>query len=158
MPEAKNRAQEYLDRIEHLPSAPTVVFELLELFKQADCDMDRVVNLIARDPSLTAGLLKLTNSAAFGGEHRVNDIFEAVTRIGFYEAYRMVLAVSGSKVMSRLMGPGAIQLKALWKHSVTTAVAAEMIACSSHDGEAMAFTAALLHDIGMERVNGIEPS
>ncbi|MEY2409679.1 MAG: hypothetical protein QOF48_2349 [Verrucomicrobiota bacterium] len=148
MPEPKDRVEQYFDRIEHLPSAPTVVFELLELFKKQDCDIDRVVKLIARDPALTAELLKLTNSVMFGAEHRVDDIFEAVMRIGFYETYRMVMAVSGSKVMMKMGGAGAVPLRTLWKHSVTTAVAAEVIGGHLQESEATAFTAALLHDIG----------
>src|SRR6185436_17072621 len=43
---------------------------------------------------------------------------------------------------------GAAPLQTLWRHSVTTAVAAEVIAGHVNQGEAVAFTAALLHDIG----------
>ena len=36
----------------------------------------------------------------------------------------------------------------LWKHAVTSAVAAQLIARDKGDDEDLAFTAALLHDIG----------
>src|SRR6185436_16989844 len=99
-----DKASWYLDQVSHLPPAPTVVFELLRLFKETECGINRAVELIGRDPALTAEVLKLANSAAFSTEHKVEGVFDAVMRIGFCEAYRVVVAISASKVMSKLIG------------------------------------------------------
>ena len=87
-----DKIDQYLEDVHHLPSAPTLVVELLELFKHPDRDIDRVVELISHDPSLTAEVLKRCNSAYLGGGQPADGMFEAVTRLGFYEVYCSVVA------------------------------------------------------------------
>lgn len=79
-----DKAQQYIGRVTHLPPAPTLLTELLGLFRDPDRDIDRVVDLLSLDPSLTAEILKKCNGAFFGGAP-ASDMFEAVSRIGFYE-------------------------------------------------------------------------
>jgi len=143
-----DKVDEYLDLIDHLPPAPMLVMELLALFKQPDRDMDRVVELITHDPSLTAQVLKLCNSAYYGSTQPVVSVFDAVMRVGFYEIYRMVAAVFGCQTMALSGVERALPVNELWKHSVSAAVAAETVARQVSEDEATAFTAALLHDIG----------
>ena len=80
----------YIDGIENLPPAPTVLKELLAIFRDADQEMDDVVKLISYDPSLTAEFLKRANSAFFSGDEPASNAFEAITRLGFYEAFYIV--------------------------------------------------------------------
>jgi len=143
------RVDEYLDRIDVLPPAPTLIVELLGQFKQPDRDMDKVVELIMHDPALTASLLKLCNSAFFGSSQSIETVFDAVMRVGFYEVYRMVVAVHFGNQTDFLSGAErALSVNEFWKHSVRTAVAAETVAKEVREDEATAFTAGMLHDIG----------
>jgi putative nucleotidyltransferase with HDIG domain len=143
-----DKVDEYLDLIDHLPPAPMLVMELLAQFKQPDRDMDRVVELITHDPSLTAQLLKLCNSAYYASGRPVESVFDAVMRVGFYEIYRMVASVFGCQTMALSGVERALPVNELWRHSVSVAVAAETVARQVSEDEATAFTAALLHDIG----------
>jgi hypothetical protein len=59
-----NAADKYIDRVVHLPPAPTVVVPLLELFDDPDRDLDRFIELISHDPSLTAEVLSLSGTVA----------------------------------------------------------------------------------------------
>mgnify|MGYP000870127172 FL=1 len=74
--------------------APDLVSELLEAFRDPDPDLDHIVDLIADDPSLKAEVLRRGNSVIFGGGAPAADVFEAVSRIGMYEAYSAVLAMT----------------------------------------------------------------
>ena len=78
-----NPAKRYLDGVTSLPPAPMLVTELLTLFREPDRDVDQVVQLISYEPSLTAQILRLCNSASFAGQRAPDDIFEAVSRVGF---------------------------------------------------------------------------
>jgi len=69
--------------------------QLLDLFRDPDHDIDRIVEFISQDPVLTAETLRHCNSATFGGGERVTDIFEAVNRLGYYELYGIVAASIG---------------------------------------------------------------
>ncbi len=138
----------YLDRIQNLPPAPQLLPPLLRLLREPDTDMARGIRLITHDPSLTTNVLRLANSAVFGCGRRVETLDEAVGRLGFETLYRMVVAVCGS----RLLGPSqrgyGFDPGQLWQHSVTAAVAAQLLARECGEDESLAFTAGLLHDVG----------
>jgi putative nucleotidyltransferase with HDIG domain len=137
----------FIDRVKNLPPAPTIAAELLGLFSDPDRDIDRIVELIRHDPSLTAEVLKQCNSAVFGRGEPATDVFEAVSRLGFYEVYCQVLALVGSRALA-IGRKGPLDAGKLWRHSVTTAVAASEIAIRINDEQHVAFTAGLLHDSG----------
>lgn len=139
---------DYINKVKSLPPAPRILPELLALLRQEDVDADRVVKLIEFDPAITAAVLRLCNSAVFAGAGPASDLPSAVTRLGFRQVYQLVAAVSGSRMLGAAQKGYGINGGELWQHSVTTAVAAQLIAQSNGDDESLAFTAALLHDLG----------
>ena len=60
--------------------------ELLAAFDQPDPDMDLIIRLMSNESALAAKVLRLSNSATFGGAERATDLFEAISRIGVYQA------------------------------------------------------------------------
>jgi putative nucleotidyltransferase with HDIG domain len=143
-----NPAKRYLDDVASLPPAPMLLTQLLTLFRNPDCDIDHIVQLITHEPSLTAQILRTSNSAAYAGDQPSMDIFEAVTRLGFYQVYCLVVSLCGAKAKSIEGADKGINVDELWRHSVATAVAASTVAEASNQAKAVAFTAGLLHDIG----------
>jgi putative nucleotidyltransferase with HDIG domain len=150
------RTAQYIDSISSLPPAPTLVTELLAVFREPDTEIDKVTRLIGYDPSLTAEILKRCNSAFFAGEQPLSDIFDAVTRLGFYEVYCLVLAMFSADTRSL---PGAcegLDVNRLWHHSLATAVAASVISENLGDSKSAAFTSGILHDIGKLLLASVE--
>ena len=141
-------ADRYIDRVKHLPPAPTVATELLGMFGDPNRDIDRIVELITHDPSLTAEVLRRCNSAFFSAAEPASDMFEAVMRLGFYEVYCVVTAAVGARAMAMAKNQAGLDVGALWRHSVTTAVASATLARRVNEAEPLAFTAGLLHDVG----------
>jgi len=135
----------YLDRVEHLPPAPTVAVQLLELFSDPDRDVDRIVELIKHDPSLTAETLKRSNRAML---EPASDMFEAVSRLGLYEIYSIVVSLLASRTMKQVRAKYSWDANRLWRHTVVTAVISTNLAKRVEVVEAVAFTAGLLHDLG----------
>ena len=158
---AKNRfnnADHYIDLVKHLPPAPTVAIELLGLFDDPDRDIDRIVELIGLDPSLTLEVLKRCHKASSGPNIDTADMFDIVTRLGFYEVYCVVAAVVGARAMTIGKSQTVLDTANLWRHSVVTAVAAAALAKHLKETEAVAFTAGLLHDIGKLVLVSVEHS
>jgi putative nucleotidyltransferase with HDIG domain len=151
-----DKADDYIDRIKDLPPAPTVATELLDLFRDSNSDIDRVVELIRFDPSLTAKILKRCNNTYFGNDEPSTDIFEVVTRLGFYEVYCIVAALVGASVMALGKSNHGLDIDTLWRHSVASAVAASNLARRAEESEAVAFTAGLLHEIGKLVLSSVE--
>lgn len=85
---------------EALPVDAIAAVQLLELFRDPDRDVDRIVEFISRNPLLTAETLKRCNNSIYRGSERVTDIFEAVSRLGFYELYDIVAEATGSRAPS----------------------------------------------------------
>ena len=143
-----SRLDQYIDGIETLPPIPTLLVKLLTLFRDPDRDIDQLVELLSQDPAVTAELLKSCNSAFYRGDQPVADLPKAVMRLGFYETYRVVVAMLGSRAMSVPVADAGINVTLLWKHSLTTAVAAGVLAQELREEEGEPFAAGLLHDVG----------
>jgi putative nucleotidyltransferase with HDIG domain len=143
-----NPAKLYLDGVTTLPPAPMLVSELLTLFREPDCDVDQVVELISYEPSLTAQVLRYGNSAFYAGEQPPGDIFDAVSRMGFYQVYCLVVSLFGARTKAMDGVESGVNVNGLWRHSVAVAVSASVVAEESGQTKAVAFTAGLLHDIG----------
>lgn len=84
-------------RAESLPADSIAAIQLLDLFRDPDRDIDRIVEFISNDPSLTAETLKRCNNGFFRGTERTTDIFEAVNRLGFYELYGLIATSIGAR-------------------------------------------------------------
>lgn len=90
--------------------APDVLTELLEAFRDPDPDLDYIVELITVEPALSAEVLRRSNSVMFGAGAPAADVFEAVSRIGMYEAYSAIVALThaphpGNPAVTRFSPP-----------------------------------------------------
>lgn len=151
-----NPAGRYLDRVASLPPAPTLVTELMALFREPDRDVDQVVQLISYEPSLTAQILRMCNSACFAGEQPPGDIFEAVSRLGFYQVYCLVVTLFGAQAKRMEGADRGVNVESLWRHSVAAAVSAAVVEEEAGQEKGAAFTAGLLHDIGKLALASVE--
>jgi len=96
----------FASRIEPLPLDSVAARELLELFRDPDHDIDRIVEFISQDPWLTTETIKRCNCSAFRGVQRTTDLFEAVSRLGFYELYGIIAASIGAQFLEPGAAPG----------------------------------------------------
>lgn len=137
-----------IDHAPPLPPAPRILPELLALLRKDDAATASIVSLIEFDPALTAQVLRRCNSVDYGFASPVCDLADAVMRIGFGEIYRIVACVVGERMLGAAQSGYGIAPGELWTHCAATAVAARLIARELGGDEPVAFTAALLHDIG----------
>jgi putative nucleotidyltransferase with HDIG domain len=138
----------YINQVTHLPPAPALLPELLSLLSQPNVDSSRIVRLISYDAGLTASLLRLCNSVVLASATPVFNVQEAVVRLGFEQVYRLVAVVSLAPMLRPRQTYSTSGPNQLWEHSVTTAVAAQLIARDLAGDRNLVFTAALLHDVG----------
>ncbi len=140
---------DYINSVKMLPPAPRVVPELMKLLKQPNVDSSRIVKLISLEPSITANVLRMSNSAYFAAATPTTDLQEAVTRLGFQQVYQLATAATGARLLSSAQKGYGFNQGELWKHSVAAAVAAQVVAKKLRsEDENLVFTATLLHDIG----------
>jgi putative nucleotidyltransferase with HDIG domain len=139
--------KQLIESVEILPPAPNLLSKLLVAINDIDANFDEIVNFIELDPSLTAKLLQICNSAFFGTEDPLVDVRDAVSRIGYQAIYLLVSMIKGSESF-RLPPNHKKDAAALWKHAVVTAYASQFVAMAAGANASLAFTGGLLHDIG----------
>jgi putative nucleotidyltransferase with HDIG domain len=130
-----------------LPSLPLTVVALGEAVQDERCTVDRILGILSKDPSLSATLLRLANSALYSGEGSVTDLRSAVLRLGFDAIANLG---TGAAVMRTLKGGTHLDALKLWQHSVAVGLTAKgvCILARRHGQAETAFLTGLLHDIG----------
>ncbi|MEJ5237871.1 MAG: response regulator [Limisphaera sp.] len=144
------RLRQLLGRLDHLPSVPRLYEELLQKLEDPETTLEELAAVVARDPAMTAQILKLVNSAFFGLPHTVADIQEAVGFLGLNTLKTLVLALHAfHQYESRNLG--WFPYEALWRHSLEVGARARQWARemqASTDVAEQAAVAGLLHDVG----------
>ncbi len=142
---------------EMLPPAPPVAFKLLSMLRNSGSQQNHeVVDVIRYDPDLTAQLLKLCNTGTTKGVAPIVNLDQAVLRLGYSNILEKVLSISFGGIYQRKRSGYGLDPYRLWRHSIASAISAKYLARFCHlggvDGD-LAFTTALLHDIGKAVLN-----
>lgn len=133
-----------------LPTLPEIALHVRQLAQREDVSAATLAVELQKDPALAVRLIRVANSAAQRTSSRVDNVRQAVTRLGF--DYTRLL-VSGL-VIEQMFARGApvieARLRRSWRHSVEAAAAAQVLAaqCTLLNPE-MAMLAGLVHDIGI---------
>ena len=144
-------APELVAKVKNLPPIPSAALRLIGLLDKAETENDDIVQAIRFDNVLTAKLLRACNSPYFGFSEPVSSVDQAVLVLGHQQILHIVLTLAFGSSMTVPLAGYANESCDLWQHSLTTAMAAEIVADSGlnvHAERSVAFTAGLLHDIG----------
>jgi len=131
-----------------LPPLPEVATRVQQILSSDEADLKELNRLLSEDAAIVAALLRLANSAVFGGMRQVEDLSTAVQRIGFRQLGAIVTGLSLKGHFSSGSGVKKELLEVLWDHSVTSGFAARAIACMVGADAEKAFLAGLMHDSG----------
>lgn len=140
--------QRALARISDLPAMPEVVAQVLRLTEDQNAGMQEVRTAIEQDPSLTAKILRISNSPYYGMRRTVGTLQLALVILGIREVRNIVLGVSVFDTFNDSSVSGK-HIAALKAHSVLVAGMCRKLTSSlglAFQGED--FIAGLLHDIG----------
>ncbi len=148
----QHRRDTILERIEtldSLPSLPRIVSQILRLLSSGDYSSSEMMELIQKDPALTARVLKLANSATYGRSRQIDSLGQAIVMLGAQEIQRIVTTISVMRAFEGSFNHGSIDREAYWAHCLSTAELTQRLArIMGFDFEGADFTAALLHDVG----------
>jgi len=148
--------QEELQKIvKSVPMLSPSASQLLQITSQADHDLIDVINLVRNDANLTARVLKIVNSAAFGLVSTVTSIDRAISYLGERIIVGIAIGDSAGRLFEKELSGYESAGGDLWKHDLRTAIAArEVVTQSGVDiSSELAFTAGLLHDIGKSLIS-----
>jgi len=146
---AQDRA-EVIKAIKKIPLLSTSAAKLLEITSNSDFDMDELIDVVKCDSALTARVLKVVNSAAFGLVNQISSIDRAISYLGTRTIVTVALEETAGPLFEKKLDGYESQRGDLWRHDLRSAIAAREVARRSKGDlpPDMAFTAGLLHDIG----------
>jgi putative nucleotidyltransferase with HDIG domain len=139
---------EFIKGVDSLVSFPAVGARVNEMVNDPSVNMTEIGKAISLDPSLTARLLRIANSSAYGQPAKVDSVARAAAVIGTKRLRDLVLATSTVSAFAGIPNE-LVTMENFWRHSLYCAVAARVLADSFNKRNAdTLFVAGLLHDIG----------
>jgi putative nucleotidyltransferase with HDIG domain len=143
----EKRTKEKPVALRHLPPLPTIAAKLLRMVSEDNFSYKAVADLIRADPAFAVEVLRLANSPMLGLRHEIRDVPHAVAVLGVNRLRGVVLTLAMKDFMLSVRQNGAV--KRSWRHSLGTALAAEILAPALFVDVGLAYTGGLLHDVGM---------
>jgi len=138
-----------LEQLDDFPTLPQSLQQVLNELEAQEATAASLERIIGDDPMLTARILRVANSPAYGVAHEISSVARAVMVLGFEEVRNLVVALSLTGSFSVDLSNDEFAMGQLWLHLVGTAKAAQMLACHvpGLKPDEM-FTAGLIHDLG----------
>lgn len=140
---------QFLPAIKKLQPFPAVVQKVMMALDDPEVGIQELVDIVRYDPGITANILKMANSAYFGFCREVHSLNQALLYLGTQNLFKIIIASGATRLLHTPCQGYALEAGGLWRHSVTTALMASVLARLLGWPEgATLFTAALLHDLG----------
>jgi HD-like signal output (HDOD) protein len=140
---------ELLQLAQQLPASPQILLKLSALIDNLNCTLEEIAVLLRRDATLAARLVRISNSAAYGGgDSPVASVEEAVSRVGFTEVYRLTGLAAASQLASEdlpFYGHNGRQLR---DNTIVTALVTEILARKAKMDSRAAYATALFRSMG----------
>jgi putative nucleotidyltransferase with HDIG domain len=144
---ASRSLEKIVTAVGELPASPVIMQTLMGLTSDVNTDIEKIRNALLSDQSLTAKVLRLSNSTFYGRSKEVKTLDEAIVILGFQTLRSLAIATS---TYTLYHGTGRDNIEErLWEHSMATAIACRLLASKcKHPQREEAFICGLLHDIG----------
>tara|TARA_R110000782_G_scaffold188367_8_gene278397 strand:- start:14 stop:889 length:876 start_codon:yes stop_codon:yes gene_type:complete len=142
-----------IQRIDHLPAMPSIAQEILVASNDVSSGLDDIAKIIKKDPTLSAKIIGMSNSAFFGFGRKITTLEQAIINVLGLD---LVKGFALSLAMSSVFNPEKCQqfdLKKYWSSAFITAELASGIVNiidSDHNLDPnQLYLYGLLHNIGI---------
>lgn len=132
-----------------LPTLPDLAIKISRAIDDPETTNQDVTRLIQIDPALSARVLSVVNSAAFGAMGKITSINQAAGRLGRNKVRSLVYSCLLKSIFSIEFPALKARMQSLWQHSAEVAALAFVLGRTTPgiDPE-QAMLAGLVHDIG----------
>jgi HD-like signal output (HDOD) protein len=139
-----------------LPTLPEVALKVRQAADDPEINLGNMSDIIAQDPALSLGMIKVANSALLGRTVKVETTSQAVTRIGLRQIKSIATAMAVEQVFVSENEIVALYLKKSWAKTIEIAsVAISLMGLYLKENKHSPLTldtltlAALIHNIGV---------
>ncbi len=152
-----------VENLDNLPVLSETVVKLLDLLDDINSTSKEISRIISLDVVLTAKIISLANSPFYASNKPVNDVLQAITKLGRTEIKNLVITIKLSGVLEKVQLKN-IDLDLYWKHSLATAFLSNKLMKEyldkkyfKYEQQSSFYIAGLLHDIGLLIFDIIDP-
>lgn len=135
--------------VARLPAMPQILLKLIEQCQTEEVGMGALAELVSKDPGMAGKILAIANSSAYHRSNRKFGLEHSLMTLGAEMIKTLVISESVFQVFNNFSHSSSTDLRAFWKHSLSSAVLAREIAeLISYPHAEEAYLAGLLHDVG----------
>ncbi len=113
-------------KLDALPSFPSVYLKIMREINADEPSVENIAAIVVQDPGLTAKMLQVANSAAFGLAQKVSNPFEAVQFLGFAAVRSIALSAHVFSNYERVPIKG-FSVRKLWDDALRCSRVARVI-------------------------------
>ena len=148
-----------VDQAYELAPFPAIAMRVMEVAESDRFSAYDLAAVISADQALSVKLLRLANSAYYGFARRISTVRDSVVLLGFREVKSAAIAAALMEFAPPSNEePPSFSTDLFWGHSIATAIFAEQIARQAPGVKPEeAFTAGVLHDVGVLVLYQFEP-
>lgn len=150
-------SHDFSEYLKSMPVIPELAAQVLKMTEDGGASFAGLEGIIGRDPSLTARVLKVANSALYSRPRGVTTVSAAVSLLGFHTIRSLVILVAGASLFEK--DRHRPFFRSFWRQSLSTAFHAKALAFHTGHSEVAeeAFTAGLLHNLGQVALHYADP-
>src|SRR5215813_6181920 len=111
-----------------LPVFHHVALKLLNLLSKEDFSIAQVAHMIMEDQALTSNVLRMANSAFFGGLSKVTTIRDAIVRLGARQVTNIVTLITQSHQYRAKDKRMSAYMQTIWKNALGSALGTKWLA------------------------------
>ncbi|MGO8757525.1 MAG: HDOD domain-containing protein [Terracidiphilus sp.] len=138
-----------------LPPFPQVAVRVLQLAGNESVQLHELCDLISSDPAFASEVLTVSNSLLYAPRYPSTTIMQAVSVLGANTLQGLCITVGVRAYLGKAMSYPA--MRNLWRHNLACALIAERIAGTGAIDKNVAYTSAILHDVGRMALAVIQP-
>jgi HD-like signal output (HDOD) protein len=138
-----------------MPPFPQVALRVLQLASNENVQLGKLGELISSDPAFASEVLTIANSLLYAPRYPIKSILQAIEVMGASHLQGLCLTVGIRAYLGKSLGHPT--MRALWRHNMACALIAQQIASAGFMDREIAYTAGVLHGIGLLGLAVVRP-
>ncbi len=138
-----------------IPPFPQVALRVLQLAGSESVQLKRLGELISSDPAFSSEVLTIVNSLLYAPRYPIKSILQAIEVLGATHLQGLCLTVGVRTYLGKSLGHPVMRM--LWRHNTACALIAEQIASTGTMDRDIAYTAGVLHGVGLLALAVVRP-
>lgn len=150
-----------LEKLYRLPPMPETAVRVMHLISDPDSHVENLAELIERDPSMSAQIMRYARSALFNYRGELTSVKDAVNIVlGFDRVSKLAMGIAAAKAFS-IPDSGPLGMDRFWQHAFFCAVLSQALAVMAEPelklDDKDAYLAGLLHNFGILLIGHLFP-